>query len=56
VGIETHRMTNPLALLYRRFTRQFDLAEKFFSGDNSRESCQPPPPLQDSGWKYVEDY
>lgn len=26
----------PLALLYRRFTRQFDLAEKFFSGDNSR--------------------
>jgi len=25
-----------LALLYRRFTRQFDLAEKFFSGDNSR--------------------
>ena len=26
----------PLALLYRRFTRQFDLAEKFFAGDNSR--------------------
>jgi hypothetical protein len=26
----------PLALLYRRFTRQFDLAEKFFDGDNSR--------------------
>lgn len=26
----------PLSLLYRRFTRQFDLAEKFFSGDNSR--------------------
>lgn len=26
----------PLALLYRRFTRQFDLAEKFFPGDNSR--------------------
>jgi len=25
-----------LALLYRRFTRQFDLAEKFFAGDNSR--------------------
>jgi hypothetical protein len=28
----------PLALLYRRFTRQFDLAEKFFAGDNSRPS------------------
>uniref|UniRef100_A0A7S2YBL7 Uncharacterized protein n=1 Tax=Entomoneis paludosa TaxID=265537 RepID=A0A7S2YBL7_9STRA len=27
----------PLALLYRRFTRQFDLAEKFFDGDNSRQ-------------------
>lgn len=27
---------SPLALLYRRFTRQFDLAEKFFAGDNSR--------------------
>ena len=27
----------PLALLYRRFTRQFDLSEKFFTGDNSRE-------------------
>ena len=27
----------PLALLYRRFTRQFDLAEKFFEGDNSRQ-------------------
>lgn len=26
----------PLALLYRRFTRQFDLSEKFFTGDNSR--------------------
>lgn len=26
----------PLGLLYRRFTRQFDLAEKFFAGDNSR--------------------
>jgi hypothetical protein len=26
----------PLALLYRRFTRQFDQAEKFFAGDNSR--------------------
>jgi hypothetical protein len=26
----------PLALLYRRFTRQFDMAEQFFSGDNSR--------------------
>jgi hypothetical protein len=26
----------PLALLYRRFTRQFDISEKFFSGDNSR--------------------
>ncbi len=26
----------PLALLYRRFTRQFGLAEKFFSGDNPR--------------------
>lgn len=26
----------PLALLYRRFTRQFDLSEKFFAGDNSR--------------------
>lgn len=28
----------PLSLLYRRFTRQFDLAEKFFAGDNSRPS------------------
>jgi hypothetical protein len=27
---------NALALLYRRFTRQFDLSEKFFAGDNSR--------------------
>lgn len=26
----------PLSLLYRRFTRQFDLSEKFFPGDNSR--------------------
>ena len=26
----------PLALLYRRFTRQFDISEKFFPGDNSR--------------------
>jgi ankyrin repeat protein len=25
----------PLALLYRRFTRQFDISEKFFPGDNS---------------------
>ncbi len=27
----------PLALLYRRFSRQFDLSEKFFPGDNSRQ-------------------
>ncbi len=27
----------PLALLYRRFSRQFDLSEKFFPGDNSRD-------------------
>lgn len=27
----------PLALLYRRFSRQFDLSEKFFPGDNSRK-------------------
>jgi len=27
----------PLSLLYRRFTRQFDISEKFFPGDNSRE-------------------
>lgn len=26
-----------LALLYRRFVRQFDLSERFFQGDNSRE-------------------
>lgn len=26
----------PLNLLYRRFTRQFDISEKFFAGDNSR--------------------
>ena len=26
----------PLALLYRRFSRQFDLSEQFFAGDNSR--------------------
>ena len=26
----------PLALLYRRFTRQFDVSEQFFPGDNSR--------------------
>ena len=31
-----HDGDTPLALLYRRFTRQFDLAEKFFAGDNSR--------------------
>jgi len=28
----------PLALLYRRFSRQFDLSEKFFPGDNSRKA------------------
>lgn len=27
----------PLALLYRRFSRQFDLSEQFFPGDNSRQ-------------------
>jgi hypothetical protein len=27
----------PLALLYRRFSRQFDHSEKFFPGDNSKE-------------------
>lgn len=27
----------PLALLYRRFSRQFDYSEKFFQGDNSRK-------------------
>jgi hypothetical protein len=27
----------PLALLYRRFTRQFDVSEQFFTGDNSRK-------------------
>lgn len=27
----------PLGLLYRRFTRQFDISEMFFPGDNSRE-------------------
>lgn len=27
----------PLALLYRRFARQFDLSEKFFAGDNSKK-------------------
>ncbi len=27
----------PLGLLYRRFTRQFDISEMFFAGDNSRE-------------------
>jgi hypothetical protein len=26
----------PLSLLYRRFTRQFDISEMFFAGDNSR--------------------
>lgn len=26
----------PLSLLYRKFTRQFDTSEKFFTGDNSR--------------------
>lgn len=26
----------PLSLLYRRFTRQFDISEQFFAGDNSR--------------------
>ncbi|KAG7362071.1 ankyrin repeat domain protein [Nitzschia inconspicua] len=26
----------PLGLLYRRFTRQFDISEMFFAGDNSR--------------------
>jgi hypothetical protein len=26
----------PLSLLYRRFTRQFDVSEQFFTGDNSR--------------------
>ena len=26
----------PLSLLYRRFTRQFDISELFFTGDNSR--------------------
>lgn len=33
-----HRiMISPLSLLYRRFSRQFDLSEKFFPGDNSRK-------------------
>mmetsp|Transcript_3166 Transcript_3166/g.3681 ORF Transcript_3166/g.3681 Transcript_3166/m.3681 type:complete len:667 (+) Transcript_3166:144-2144(+) len=27
----------PLSLLYRRFSRQFDMSEKFFPGDNSRQ-------------------
>jgi hypothetical protein len=37
VGMGNHSDGDkPLALLYRRFTRQFDLAEKFFDGDNSR--------------------
>eukprot|EP00934_Nitzschia_sp_Nitz4_P007219 Nitzschia sp. Nitz4//scaffold72_size95085//65549//67618//NITZ4_004765-RA/size95085-processed-gene-0.104-mRNA-1//-1//CDS//3329557390//7209//frame0 len=27
----------PLGLLYRRFTRQFDISEQFFAGDNSRQ-------------------
>jgi len=27
----------PLSLLYRRFSRQFDMSEKFFPGDNSRK-------------------
>jgi len=27
----------PLGFLYRRFTRQFDISEMFFPGDNSRE-------------------
>jgi hypothetical protein len=27
----------PLGLLYRRFTRQFDISEMFFPGDNSRK-------------------
>ncbi len=36
----TKNMSNydkPLALLYRRFSRQFDVSEKFFPGDNSRK-------------------
>jgi len=38
VGVGNHGDGDkPLALLYRRFTRQFDLAEKFFDGDNSRQ-------------------
>lgn len=40
-GIEASNLSDPedddvLALLYRRFVRQFDQSERFFEGDNSR--------------------
>ncbi|GAX25696.1 hypothetical protein FisN_14Lh003 [Fistulifera solaris] len=48
----------PLSLLYRRFTRQFDLAEKFFSGDNSRpevvEHRQKYKTAAGNTWKIIE--
>jgi ankyrin repeat protein len=48
----------PLSLLYRRFTRQFDISEKFFAGDNSRpevlEHRQKFKTAAGNTWKIIE--
>lgn len=48
----------PLSLLYRKFTRQFDISEKFFSGDNSRpevvEHRQKYKTAAGNTWKLIE--
>eukprot|EP00980_Cylindrotheca_fusiformis_P012904 scaffold3214_cov113-Cylindrotheca_fusiformis.AAC.1 len=48
----------PLGLLYRKFTRQFDISEKFFTGDNSRpevvEHRQKYKTAAGNTWKIIE--
>lgn len=48
----------PLSLLYRRFTRQFDISEQFFAGDNSRpevvEHRQRYKTAAGNTWKLIE--
>lgn len=48
----------PLSFLYRKFTRQFDISEKFFAGDNSRpevvEHRQKYKTSAGNTWKLIE--
>jgi hypothetical protein len=48
----------PLSFLYRKFTRQFDISEKFFTGDNSRpevlEHRQKYKTSAGNTWKLIE--